>query len=188
MATCSNFAHQMCWSDKGRIPEFLAHLSDTVVIAVIAVILVIIIIIRRGGVSITSHMCLICNSRIPEESVAQISNMYVCVWKRSQEFRNPALVASSNLMCQIRTCMYVSERRSQEFRNPALVCAKFEHVCMCLQGEPGILMSSLFVKSQNFLRASRVVKSNNFLRASREVKYSKIMIFISSIFYCLLYL
>ena len=116
--------------------------------------------------------------------------------------------------------MYVSERRSQEFRNPALVCAKFEHVCMCLQGEPGILMSSLFVKSQNFLRASRVVKSNNFLcasrevkysqtydiyflnillsslsvksqnflRASREVKYSKIMICVSSIFYCLLYL
>ena len=100
----------------------------------------------EGGVSITSHMCLIYNSRIPEESVAQNSNMYVCVWKRSQEFRNPALVASSNLMCQIRTCMYVSERRSQEFRNPVLICAKFEHVCMCLQGEPGILMSSLFVK------------------------------------------
>ena len=139
--------------------------------------------------SITSHMCLIYNSRIPEESVAQNSNMYVCVWKRSQEFRNPALVASSNLMCQIRTCMYVSERRSQEFRNPALVCAKFEHVCMCLQGEPGILLSSLFVKSQNFLRASRVVISSNFLRASREVKYSQnydiyFLIFFTVFFIC----
>ena len=33
----------------------------------------------------TTHMCLIYNSRVPEEPLAQNSNMYVCVWKRSQE-------------------------------------------------------------------------------------------------------
>ena len=41
----------------------------------------------------TSHMCAIYNPRIPEESLAPNSNIYVCVWKRGQEFRNPALVA-----------------------------------------------------------------------------------------------
>ena len=41
----------------------------------------------------TSHMCAIYNPRIPEESLAPNSNMYVCVWKKGQEFRNPALVA-----------------------------------------------------------------------------------------------
>ena len=81
---------------------------------------------RRGWVSITSHMCLIYNSRIPEESVAQNSNMYVCVWKRSQEFRNPALVASTHLMCKIRTCRHV--------------CFNFKmQLCMwCRKKAPGI--------------------------------------------------
>ena len=81
---------------------------------------------RRGRVSITSHMCLIYNSRIPEQSVAQNSNMYVCVWKRSQEFRNPALVASTHLMCKIRTCHHV--------------CFNFKmQLCMwCRKKAPGI--------------------------------------------------
>ena len=76
--------------------------------------------------SITSHMCLIYNSRIPEESVARNSNMYVCVWKRSQEFRNPALVASTHLMCKFRTCRHV--------------CFNFKmQLCMwCRKKAPGI--------------------------------------------------
>ena len=34
---------------------------------------------QGGGGTITSHMCVIYNSWIPEESLAPNSNMYVCV-------------------------------------------------------------------------------------------------------------
>jgi hypothetical protein len=45
-----------------------------------------------------------------------------------------------------------------------------------------LLFSSLFVKSQNFLRASREVRSKNFLRALREVKSQDFPFFISFLY------
>ena len=78
-----------------------------------------------GGVNYESHVS---NLQFKDSwgKVAQNSNMYVCVWKRSQEFRNPALVASTHLMCKIRTCRHV--------------CFNFKmQLCMwCRKKAPGI--------------------------------------------------